>query len=92
MEIFLIRGLDLFSPGGAGSTKPRLEFPHRARRYRVSVWRDFGCGDGALSFPGAAGRRRSPEGKLPPRAPRPLIGRGWGSADGIGARKTLDWK
>ena len=49
--------------------------------------------DGDLSSPGAARSWGFPEGQLPPRGPRPLIGRGRArgepSANGIGAQKTL---
>ena len=42
----------------------------------VDVWRDCRTGDEDLSSRGAARSRCSPEGQLPPRAPRPLIGQG----------------
>ena len=58
----------------------------------VDVWNDVETGDGALFSPGAAGPGRSPEGKLPPRTPRTLFGRGrarggtWPMALGLGKR------
>jgi len=59
----------------------------------VDIRRDFFAEDGDLSSPGASGSWGSPEGHLPPRAPRPLSdqGRGGGgaSANWIWARKTL---
>ena len=58
----------------------------RPRFVRVAdLWKGFWCGDEALSFPDAAGLGRSPEGQLPPRAPRLLIGQG---RAGGGARLT----
>ena len=48
--------------------------------------------DGVQSSPGAAGLGGFPEEQLPPRAPRPLIGRGRAagdpSANEVGARTT----
>ena len=58
-----------------------LGFQDRAGRYRpgdlrfrptvvgdAAEWNDLGFGDVTLSFPGAAGPRRCPEGQLSPRA------------------------
>ena len=63
-----------------------LGLAHRARRCRpgllffipgfLEVRRDFRTGDGVLSSPRAAGLETFPQGQLPPRASRALIGRG----------------
>ena len=82
------------SPGGAGSTDSRLGFPRREGRYRpwgvrfrsrfigvADLWKNLLFGDRTLSFPDAAGRWRSPGGRISARAPRPLtcLGRAGGA-------------
>ena len=50
----------------------------------VDIRRDFFAEDGDLSSPGASGSWGSPEGQLPPRAPRPLSDQGRGGGGRLG--------
>ena len=47
----------------------------------VEIWKDFCSGDETLTFPGAAGLRRCPEGQLSPRA----------SSMGLSQSATSQW-